>query len=251
MAPRSIWNGTISLRHDRVPIKVHSATESKTVRFKQVHEPDGARIEHKRVAPRRRGGALRRHRQGLRGLRGRVRRAREGGVDAAAGERSRLHRHRGVRRRRPRSTRSSSTAPTTWARATPATPTGCCTTRSSAPAAPGSARLVFHNREYLVAIRPLDGVLALHTMRFADELVDADELDIPPPRASRPSARSRWPGSSSTRCTSRLRPRDAHDSYRDHVLDADQEGARARRRAQAGRAASEAPTTCWPRSRRA
>src|SRR3954454_20439743 len=50
MAPRSIWNGTISLGTIAVPIKVHSATESKTVRFKQVHEPDGARIEHKRVA---------------------------------------------------------------------------------------------------------------------------------------------------------------------------------------------------------
>ena len=32
----------------------------------------------------------------------------------------------------------------------------------------------FHNREYLVAIRPLDDLLGLHTMRFADELVSPD-----------------------------------------------------------------------------
>lgn len=45
----------------------------------------------------------------------------------------------------------------------------------------GIGRWVFHNREYLVAIRPLDGVLTLHTMRFADELVDPEDLDVPAP----------------------------------------------------------------------
>ena len=43
---------------------------------------------------------------------------------------------------------------------------------------------MFHNREYLVAIRPLDDVLVLHTMRFADELVDPGRFDFPNP--SRP-----------------------------------------------------------------
>ena len=45
----------------------------------------------------------------------------------------------------------------------------------------GLGRWVFHNREYLVAIRPLDDVLALQTMRFADELVDAGDLELPRP----------------------------------------------------------------------
>jgi DNA end-binding protein Ku len=36
----------------------------------------------------------------------------------------------------------------------------------------GIGRWVFHNREYLAAARPLDRVLALHTMRFAAELTD-------------------------------------------------------------------------------
>jgi DNA end-binding protein Ku len=52
----------------------------------------------------------------------------------------------------------------------------------------GLGRWVFHNREYLVAIRPLDQVLALHTMRFADELVGADSLDLPAP-SRKPSRR--------------------------------------------------------------
>ena len=66
----------------------------------------------------------------------------------------------------------------------------------------GIGRWVFHNREYLVAIRPLDGVLALHTMRFADELVELGDLDVPEPepQADR-SARSRWRVSWSRRST--------------------------------------------------
>jgi DNA end-binding protein Ku len=33
----------------------------------------------------------------------------------------------------------------------------------------------------MVAVRALDGALALHTMRYADELVDPGDLDVPGP----------------------------------------------------------------------
>jgi DNA end-binding protein Ku len=39
------------------------------------------------------------------------------------------------------------------------------------------ARFVFRNKEHLAAIRPAEGVLTLTTMRFADEVVPASELD--------------------------------------------------------------------------
>jgi DNA end-binding protein Ku len=39
------------------------------------------------------------------------------------------------------------------------------------------ARFVFRNKEHLAAIRAADGVLTLTTMRFADEVVPAAELD--------------------------------------------------------------------------
>jgi DNA end-binding protein Ku len=45
----------------------------------------------------------------------------------------------------------------------------------------GIGRWVFHNREYLVAVRAGDDVLVLHTMRFADELVGVEKLDIQAP----------------------------------------------------------------------
>src|SRR5919202_3834061 len=49
MALRSIRNGTIAFGGVFVPVKVHSATEDKTVHFHEVHQDDGARIEHKRI----------------------------------------------------------------------------------------------------------------------------------------------------------------------------------------------------------
>ena len=49
--PKSIWNGTITFGMVNVPIKLYSATESKTVHFHEVHIEDGARIEHRRCCP--------------------------------------------------------------------------------------------------------------------------------------------------------------------------------------------------------
>jgi Ku70/Ku80-like protein len=51
MAPRSIWNGTITFGLVNVPIKLYSAIESKTVHFREVHARDGAQIEHRRICP--------------------------------------------------------------------------------------------------------------------------------------------------------------------------------------------------------
>jgi hypothetical protein len=49
--PRSIWNGTITFGMVNVPIKLYSATESKSVHFQEAHITDGARIEHRRICP--------------------------------------------------------------------------------------------------------------------------------------------------------------------------------------------------------
>src|SRR6476660_5603575 len=47
--PRSLWNGTIAFGLVRVPVKLHSATESKKIAFRERHATDGAAIEHRRV----------------------------------------------------------------------------------------------------------------------------------------------------------------------------------------------------------
>ena len=78
---------------------------------------------------------------------------------------------------------------------------------------------MFHNREYLVAVRPLEGVLALHTMRFADELVDPGDLDIPKPSRKPRQARDQDGGHAGGLAARALRPDAFQDTYRERVLE--------------------------------
>ena len=47
---RAIWSGSISFGLLNVPVKLYSAVSKQTVRFKELREDDGSRIRHKRVA---------------------------------------------------------------------------------------------------------------------------------------------------------------------------------------------------------
>ena len=47
--PRSIWSGSLSFGLVNVPVKLVTAVRSKDVRFNQLHAKDGARIEYKKV----------------------------------------------------------------------------------------------------------------------------------------------------------------------------------------------------------
>ncbi len=48
---RSIWRGAISFGLVNMPVKLYSAVSKKTVRFNQLHDADGVRIQQKRVCP--------------------------------------------------------------------------------------------------------------------------------------------------------------------------------------------------------
>jgi DNA end-binding protein Ku len=50
--------------------------------------------------------------------------------------------------------------------------------------------VVMRNKQYLAAIRPLDGALAMSTMRFADEVVPRKDVDGVPSRVSKPDAKA-------------------------------------------------------------
>jgi DNA end-binding protein Ku len=49
--PRSIWSGAISFGLVNVPVKLYSAVKRKQVRFHQLHDEDGVRIQQKRICP--------------------------------------------------------------------------------------------------------------------------------------------------------------------------------------------------------
>jgi DNA end-binding protein Ku len=48
--PRAIWSGSISFGLLNVPVKLYSAVSRKSVSFRELRESDGSRIRHRRVA---------------------------------------------------------------------------------------------------------------------------------------------------------------------------------------------------------
>ena len=219
MPPTSIWNGTISFGLAHVPVKLYSATESKTVSFQEVHVSDGARIEHKRVCSK--DGRVVPYKQVVKGYevssgefvvldndevkaaavaRGKVIELEdfvpEGEIDPIffektyyVGCREEAEAYRVLLAALERTSRV------------------------------GIGRFTFHNREYLVAVRALDGVLALHTMRFHDEIVEAGDLDVAKPGKGPSKREVQMAGQLVESLHTEFDPDDYEDTYREAVLD--------------------------------
>jgi DNA end-binding protein Ku len=81
------------------------------------------------------------------------------------------------------------------------------------------ARFVLRSKENLAAIRSDGNVLTLTTMRFADEVVPVDELEILPEKASKPAKREQEMAEQLIESLSTdFKPADYHDEYREQLL---------------------------------
>ncbi len=218
--PRSIWNGTITFGLIAVPIKVHSATEDRSVHFHQVHAADGARIKQKRICSKEhkevpfkevaRGYELRGGKYVL---------LSKEEIDAAAGERSHLIELEEF-------VGADEIDPVFYDRTYYLGPgdDGQDAYRLMHDALErtervGIGRWVFHNREYLAAVRGFDKALALHTMLFADELVDAAQLELPKPSRAPSKREIEMAGQLVESLHEDFDPDGFHDSYRERVLE--------------------------------
>ena len=179
MAPRSLWNGSIAFGLVTVPVKVYTATESKSVHFREIHAKDGGKIEHRRICPKENKAVD--SDEIVRGYQVSARKwveLTDDEVAAAAGTQTRLI---DVDHFVP----VGEIDPVYYDKAyyLGAQDKGR-DAYALLHAALGKAeragvgRWVFHNRERTVIVRPLGGVLALHTMRFADEIVDPSDFEL-------------------------------------------------------------------------
>ena len=82
------------------------------------------------------------------------------------------------------------------------------------------ARFVLRNKEHLAAIRPMDGVLTLTTMRFADEVVSPKELeDVLPDSSPRVEKREREMAEKLIdSLAGEFKPEKYRDEYREQLL---------------------------------
>jgi DNA end-binding protein Ku len=180
--PRSIWNGTVAFGLVRVPVKLYSATESKRIPLRERHVKDGAAIEHRRLCVK----------EGREVAYGEIVK----GYEVSEGSYVVLTKEEIAAADGPEAhvveiehfVSREEIDPAHYERAyylgpgklgeEPYRLLQAALERSDRA---GIGRFVFHNKAHLVAIRALEDVIVLHTMRFADELVPEGEVESAKP----------------------------------------------------------------------
>ncbi len=175
---RAIWSGSISFGLLNVPVKLYSAVSKQTVRFRELREGDGSRVRHKRVAEE--DGEEVPYEQIVKGYEF----APDQYVVLSREELSALD---------PKKTRAIEVedfvdldeidpiyfehpyylGPDKGAEKAYALLVKAMTDAHKV----AIARFVLRNKEHLAAIRPMGDVLTMATMRFADEIVQPEQLE--------------------------------------------------------------------------
>lgn len=180
MAPRSIWNGTILFGEVVVPVKLFSAVQEHAVHFHEVRLSDGCRIVHRRVGSES-GKEVPAKRIGKAYETGRGHQVvlEEEEIAAARGSRPKVIEIEHF-------VQAEQIDPVFYdhpyvlgAQKGGERPYRVLHDALKRSAKVGVGRFVLRTREQLVALAPRDGALALYTMRFADEVADHKDLDVP------------------------------------------------------------------------
>lgn len=219
--PRAIWSGTISFGLLNVPVKLYSAVSRKQVSFRELRQSDGSRIRHKRVAES--DGEEVPYEEIVKGYE----LAPEQYVVMTKDELEELD---------PKKTRAieiqdfvdlGSIDPVYFDHPYYLGPDKgserAYVLLAKAMEERGKvaiARFVLRNREHLSAIRSDGKVLAMATMRFADEVVNPDELDgVIPEDVEAPKKKEiDMAGALIDQLTSDFEPDQYRDEYREELL---------------------------------
>jgi DNA end-binding protein Ku len=218
--PRSIWNGAITFGVISVPVKLYSAVEQKSIRFREVHIADEAKVEHRRFCSAEdREVPYDEVVKGFEVGEGEYVVLEKEEIAAAAGGGEHL------------------IAVEAFVDAAAIDPVFYEKTYHLGPGKDGAdayrllhdalvesgrtgiGRFTFHNREYVAGIRPFDGVLALHTMRFADELVSGSDIEFDAPSRKPREQEIAMAEQLISSLHEKFEPDKRRDEYREAVLD--------------------------------
>ena len=220
--PRSMWSGAISFGLINVPVKMVSAVQRQSVRFNELHEPDGARIRHRRVC-----GAEDKevpYDEIVKGY-------------DLGGDKYVVVTPEELERLEPKKTRMieiedfvalDDIDPMLYDSSYYLVPDGEPAARAYAllrqameeTGRVAIGRVVIRTKEHLAAIRPTGGALAMSTMLFADEVVDEDALELPEAAAAEASDREVAMARQLVESLSAAwEPEKYHDEYRERLLE--------------------------------
>ena len=219
---RAVWSGTISFGLVNVAVKAYTAVRDHEVRFHQIDKKSGARVRYEKVSEKT-------HRK-------------LDGDDIEMGYELRKGRYVKFTKEeladlRPRSTRSVDVSD--FVPLEDIDPIYYERTYWLAPDGPGAAKaygllcaamedrqrvgigsVVMRNKQYLAAIRPLEGYLAMSTLRFADEVIARSEIDALPSRRPRTDAKElRLATQIIDALDAEWKPTKYHDTYTEELRD--------------------------------
>ena len=189
---RPVWTGSISFGLVNVPVKAYTAVRDHDVHFNQLEKKTGARIRNKKVS----------EKSGKEVDAGEI----EMGFEVRKGRYVTFEKGE-LEKLKPESTRAVDV--TDFVDLEAVDPIYYERTYWLGPAADAAKQayglllaamedkqkvaigtVVMRNKQYLAAIRPLDGALAMSTMRFADEVLPRAEVDGVPSRVSKPDPKA-------------------------------------------------------------
>jgi DNA end-binding protein Ku len=219
VAPRSIWNGAVAFGAVNVPVKVFGAIEDTGIRFKELHAKDGAEVGHRLVGP-----------DGEEIPRDRVAK----GYEIAPDEHVLLTNDEIKAADQPARKAveledfvpADQIDPVFYDK-----PYHLAPQKGAEPAYAllvaalektkrvGIGRVVLRQREQLVSVRPVDGVLRMQVMRFADELVRGKELDVAEPSQAPADREVKMAGTLVETLSADFDPGKYENTYRDRVLE--------------------------------
>ena len=219
---RAVWSGSISFGLVNVAVKAYTAVRDHEVRFHQIDKKSGARVRHEKVSEKT-------HRK-------------LDGDDIEMGYELRKGHYVSFTKQelaelRPRSTRTIEVSdfvpleeidPIYYERTYWLAPDGPAASRAYGLLCAameerqrvGIGSVVMRNKQYLTAVRPLDGVLAMSTLRFADEVVARSEVDGLPSRRTRADGKElRLATQIIDALEAEWKPSKYHDTYTEELRD--------------------------------
>jgi DNA end-binding protein Ku len=220
MAARSLWNGAIRFGLVNVPIKVYGAASSKQIRFRELHVKDAAPLEHRRVCSKEdKEVPFDEVVRGYETSPGRYVVLTKDEIQAPARERGKTidledfvpgDQIDPVFYDTPYWLGPQKGAEDAYAVLMAALEnTGLV----------GIGRFALRTREQLVALHAVDGALRIETMRFHDEVIEPDELDMPQPSKAVSDREAKMADALVASLATEFDPTEYEDTYREQVLE--------------------------------
>jgi DNA end-binding protein Ku len=220
MAARSLWNGAIRFGLVNVPIKVYGAASSKQIRFRELHVKDGSPLEHRRVCSKEDKEIP--YEEVVRGYEtspGRYVVLTKDEIQAPARERGKTidledfvpaDQIDPVYYDTPYWLGPQKDSDEAY---------GVLMAALEKTGLVGIGRFALRTREQLVALYPVDGALRISTMRFHDEVVEDDDLDLPQPAKKVSDKEAQMADALVSSLVTDFDPSEYEDTYRQRVLE--------------------------------